>query len=99
MATLPRRAPDEVRKDRHVLSLKTWRSWGSSYLAGEHSNSTDEVDKTQRIAAHLYAARNAWDIGRRARGLFSPDGVRISRTEAERRLKRAMAELAIGGEP
>ena len=53
-------------------------------------------DPAELFEAGLYAARNAWDIDRRVRGIRPADR-RISRGDAERELRRALAALEAGG--
>lgn len=89
------RGTSPPRKRRPRLSLETWRSRNCS-TGGEHSDDTAESDLAQRFGEALWAARNAWSIERHRNGLAVLDR-RLSRTEADRQLRRSLAALAEGG--
>ena len=86
----------QAQRPRHTLSLSEWQGRGSCLkLAAELSKDSPETDDTQRFEVRLWAARNSWDIGRRAGGLF---GARIAKDQADAALRRAFAAIADGGE-
>jgi len=56
----------------------------------------ENLRETRQFCKALCRERNAWDIARRARGMF---GAHLNRRDADRLLRRQLAELAAGGEP
>ncbi|MEZ5688766.1 MAG: hypothetical protein R3E21_08310 [Caenibius sp.] len=97
MSIQTRLAPNDVRKPRDVLSLKTWRGRNCSKLAGgEQTDNTENHTELQRWEQQCWDARNAWSI-RRTQGIFGTPR-KLDKQDADRALKRALAVMAEGGE-
>lgn len=95
MATLSRNAPDDARKGRPTLSLRTWRPRNGSDLAGEHFEDSEQFDDDQRFERWLYAERNKWDIKRHTSGSYLPNRL-LKGDEANEKLARLLRDQMAG---
>jgi hypothetical protein len=88
MAVLERGpAPPPKGKGRAVLSVRD--PLVESLLRGLGFEDSD-IDDLRRFCKSWVRERNSWDVGRRG-GLFS--GSKLDKSDADRALKRALAEI------
>ena len=85
-----KRSP-ERRKGREVLTARD--PWIEDLLTGL-SLDPEYIAEIRRFCKQMYRDRNAWDVARRARGMF---GARIDKSNVEKVLRREIAALADGG--